>query len=115
MIEMADGKLWTHRDHFGNDIYLTDERWAHIVAPDNHPEVEPYLEQVAETVRLGRRRQDAYDPNSYQYYRPFADLPDDNSHLVVCVRFRWHTDRDGSVQEEKFVTTAYLQFFWEER
>jgi hypothetical protein len=26
---MPDGKLWTHRDRFGNEIYLTRERWAH--------------------------------------------------------------------------------------
>ncbi len=106
---MSGGKLWTRRDRFGNDIYLTHERWAHIVAPDNHPEVAPFFEYIAETIRLGRRRQDPYDPNGYQYYRAFPDLPDDNTHLVVCVRFRWHTDEDGAVRTEKFVTTAYLQ------
>ena len=57
--------------------------------------------------------QDAYGPNSYQYYRSFADLPDDNTHLVVCVCFRWRTDPDRTVREEKFVTTAYFQCFEE--
>jgi hypothetical protein len=28
---MSDGKLWTERDRFGNDIYLTRERWTHII------------------------------------------------------------------------------------
>jgi len=28
---MPDGKLWTQRDRFGNDIYVTRERWAHII------------------------------------------------------------------------------------
>ena len=110
---MPGGKLWTQRDRFGNEIYLTRERWNHIIDPDNHPEVEPYLNHLKETIRRGRRRQDVYDPNSYQYYRAFADLPDDNTHLVVCARFRWHTDPDGTVREEKFVTTAYLQCFQE--
>ena len=108
---MPGGKLWTERDRFGNEIYLTRERWAHIIDPDNHPEVERYLEHVAETIRLGRRQQDPYDPNGYRYYKPFANLPDDNTHLVVCVRFRWPTHPDGTVREEKFITTAYFQAF----
>ncbi len=47
---MPDGKLWTQRDRFGNDIYLTYERWRHIIDPDNHPEVEPYLDRVREAI-----------------------------------------------------------------
>jgi hypothetical protein len=107
------GRLWTQRDRFGNEIYLTHERWAHITEPDNHPEVEPLFDYVAAPIRVGHRRQDPYDPNGYQYYRAFSDLPDDNTHLVVCVRFRWPTDPNGTVREEKFVTTAYLQSFKE--
>lgn len=110
---MVGGKLWIQRDRFGNDIYLTRERWEHITEPDNHLEVEPYCDYVKETIRLGRRRQDVFDPNSYQYYRPFPNLPDGNTHLIVCVRFRWHTEPDGVVRTEKFVTTAYFQFFEE--
>jgi hypothetical protein len=106
---MSHSKLWTHRDRFGNDIYLTHERWQHIIDPDNHPEVAPYLAYLAETICSGRRHQDPYDPHGYRYYRAFPDLPDGNTHLVVCVRFRWRTLPDGTVQEEKFVTTAYVQ------
>lgn len=110
---MPDGKMWTQRDRFGNEIYLTHERWAHIVNPDNHPEVESYFSYLKETIRLGRRRQDPYDPNGYQYYRSFPDLPSDNTHVVVCVRFRWFNAPDGTVREEKFVATAYFQSFRE--
>jgi hypothetical protein len=113
MAIMATGKLWTQRDRFGNDIYLTRERWAHIIDPDNHPEVEPFFAYLKETIRLGHRRQDPYDQNSYRYYRAFADLPDDQTHVVVCVRFRWTTGSRGSMRPEKFVTTAYLQAFEE--
>lgn len=108
---MANGKMWTQRDRFGNDIYLTHERWRHIIDHDNHPEVELYFDYVRETIRLGRRRQDPYDPRGYKYYRAFPDLPDDNTHMVVCVRFRWVIEADGTVHEEKFVTTAYMQSF----
>lgn len=30
--------MWTQCDRFGNDIYLTHERWQHIIDPDNHPD-----------------------------------------------------------------------------
>lgn len=108
---MPGGKLWVQRDHFGNEIYLAQERWQHIIDADNHPEVEPYFDYVAETIRRGRRRQDPYDSKGYRYYLAFPDLPDGNNHLVVCVRFRWSSMPDGTLREEKFVTTAYFQFF----
>lgn len=110
-MKMLSGKAWTVRDRYKNDIYLTWERWTHIIEPDNHPEVEPYFNYIAETVKYGRRRQDLYDANGYQYYQLFVDLPDDNTHIVVYVRFRWSTQANGTLQEEKFVTTAYFQNF----
>ena len=71
---MPDGKLWTVYDRFGNAIYLTAERWRHIIDQDNHAEVAPFPDLVAETVRLGRRLQDPFDPRRYQYYRAFSNL-----------------------------------------
>ncbi len=108
---MTAGKAWTVQDRYGNRIYLTWERWQHIIDPDNHPEVEPYFDYIAMTIQQGRRHQDRYDPNGYQYYQMFLDLPDNNTYLVVCVRFRWSTLADMTLQEEKFVTTAYFQSF----
>jgi len=66
---MPDGKLWTQRDRFGNDIYLTIERWQHITRSDNHPELTPHLELVRETIRLGRRRQESLRSNGLQILR----------------------------------------------
>lgn len=105
------GKIWTQRDRFGNDIYLTCERWDHIIKPDNHPEVEPYGDHLRETIRLGWRKQDPIIPNAYKYYREFDDLPEGMNHLVAVVVFRWATDPNGVVHEEKFIVTAYFQFF----
>lgn len=107
---MTSGKAWTQTDRYGNSIYLTWERWAHIVDPDNHPEVEPYFDLIKETVQEGRRRQDKYDPNAYQYYHSYSGLPGQSTHLIVCVRYRWPANPDGTIREEKFVTTAYFQF-----
>ena len=39
---MKAGKHWTVRDHYGNSIYLTNERWAHIIDPVNHPEMSDF-------------------------------------------------------------------------
>lgn len=39
---MSASIRWTVRDHYGNDIYLTHERWEHIVEPINHPEMSDF-------------------------------------------------------------------------
>lgn len=109
---MLRRKLWTEVDRFGNEIYLTGERWAHIVNPDNHPEIEPYFQHIRETIRRGRRKQDAFDPRSWGYSHPFPDLPLDYTHVIVAVRFRRVTEPGGTEREEKFVKTAYFQSRW---
>jgi len=38
---------------------------AHIIVPDNHPELEGCFDYVRQTIYLGHRRQDQYDPNSH--------------------------------------------------
>lgn len=45
---MVGGKRWTVHNHYGNDIYLTNERWKHIVEPINHPEMSAYEEHLSE-------------------------------------------------------------------
>jgi len=54
---MTTGKRWVVRDRYGNGIYLTDERWKHIVEPMNHPEMSAYEEHLKETLsQLIRKR-----------------------------------------------------------
>jgi hypothetical protein len=53
---MAAGRRWTVRDRYQNDIYLTQERWEHIIDPINHPEMSAYEEQLQDTIRSGQRR-----------------------------------------------------------
>ena len=53
---MTVGRRWVVRDGYGNDIYLTQERWQHIVAPMGHPEMSDYEEHLKETIRSGRRK-----------------------------------------------------------
>ena len=63
------------------------------------------------SVSEGRTATPLLDLPTLWCYHPFLDLPDKNSHVVVCVRFRWSMAADGSMNEEKFVTTAYFQVF----
>jgi hypothetical protein len=82
-------------DRWGNRITLTDERWQHII--EWHPELEDFLEDVLDTIRKGRRRQDPIDPYKYKYLHPVEELPFGLTHIVVVVR----------IAARKFVLTAY--------
>jgi hypothetical protein len=41
---MNDSRRWIVTDREGNPIYLTEERWQHIIALDNHPEMSEKLQ-----------------------------------------------------------------------
>lgn len=91
-------------DGLGHEIYLTDERWQHIV--DEHPEMEGYENEVVDTLRLGRRFQDSLRPDVFLYHRDYATLPFGNTTVVVIVRFGVHPDG----RPNTFVLTAYQIF-----
>ncbi len=86
---------WSTQDRYGNEIILTDERWQHIV--DGHWELTNLLDEVLETIQLGRRKQTANDPSKFQYSKRFSDLPYGYTHILVIVR----------LVPNKFVITAY--------
>ncbi|MBI2434822.1 MAG: hypothetical protein HYV26_18355 [Candidatus Hydrogenedentes bacterium] len=104
---MTEGKRWTVRDRFGNAVYLTHERWQHIIEPINHPEMADFEEHLAETVRSGKRRQDPFHPRKYRYVQSFKDLVGDNTHLVAMVLFRAAESPKEKLLTEGFVVTAY--------
>jgi len=58
---------WTVQDRYGNNIYLTEERWIHIKDNDNHPEMTDCEDQLVETLRFGKRKQDSLNPNKFRY------------------------------------------------
>jgi len=62
---------WVTRDRYGNIIYFTEERWQHIL--EARPELEPLLDKFLETIRTGRRKQDALIPNEYYYFKRFDE------------------------------------------
>jgi len=101
-------RKWTVRDRYGNEIYLTEERWQHIL--DSRPELGPHFEKFLETLRTGRRRQDPLIPNKYRYYKGFDELLPDNNHLVVVVVFRTQIDRHGEYVSNNFVVTGWANY-----
>jgi hypothetical protein len=101
----AQGRRWAVQDRDGNEIYLTEERWAHIT--ERHPEMLPHEDPLRETIRSGQRRQDALNPQKFRYSKEFSGLSEANTHVVAIVLFRFAEDEDGRPRPNNYVTTAY--------
>jgi len=95
---------WTVRDRDGRPIYLTEERWQHIV--ERHDELSHHLQDVLDTIRYGRRRQDPLNPQVYHYYRMCESLPHDFIGIEVIVVFRFTTEH-GQTVSNNFVVSAW--------
>lgn len=107
---MADsGKRWKVYDREGNPIYLTEERWQHIIAGENHPEIANYEGHLKVTVEKGRRRQEPLNPRKYRYAHPFDDLPEDFNHVVAIALFGYDIDEQGKIASNNFIATAFLK------
>jgi len=81
------GKRWAVNDREDNPIYLTEERWKHIIDSENHPEMADYEEHSKTTIQKGRRKQEPLNPRKYRYSQPFDDLPDGSNHVVAIALF----------------------------
>jgi hypothetical protein len=101
------GERWSVCDRHGNTIYLTEERWEHIVDPINHPEMLGYEEELKETIKTGIRRQDVLNPQKYRYSESFDNLVEDNTHIIAIVLFRFREDVAGKPEANNYVVTAY--------
>ena len=102
------GKRWTVEDRDGNPIYLTEERWQHIVEADNHPEMADYEDHLKATIQQGRRRQEPLNPRKYRYVQPFDDLPPGFNHVVGIVLFGFDVNAQGETVPNNFIATAFL-------
>jgi hypothetical protein len=103
---MSPGRRWSVQDIQGNPVYLTEERWEHIV--EGHPEMAEHEHQLREAVRLGVRSQDSLNPQKFRYLRGFRGLWGDNTHLEAVVLFRFEED-EGRLVANNYVVTAYLK------
>lgn len=98
---------WTVNDHFGNVIYLTHERWNHIVEPINHPEMIDFEGHLKKAIRSGMRKQDSLNPQKYRYVKAFEDLPEGNTHIVAIVLFRFKESEKHEPITNNYIVTAY--------
>jgi hypothetical protein len=104
---LPDDKRWTVYDHFGNSVYLTDERWQHIIDPINHPEMVGFEDELKVTIQQGNRKQDSLNPQKYRYTQAFNNLPKDNTHIVAIVLFRLRENETGELVSNNYIVTAY--------
>lgn len=96
---------WFARDKRGREIYLSAERWQHIV--DRHPYMQGHRDDVLTTVKRGKRKQQPRDPQAYIYYHPCQTLPPPFTGIQVVVVFRLNWQENGEVHPNNFVVTAW--------
>jgi hypothetical protein len=106
---MTFGKRWTVCDRYNNEVYLTHERWEHIIDPINHPEMSTCEDYLQDTIRTGNRRQDALNPQKYRYVKVFEALAAENTHLVAIVLCRFSEGQGGIPVPNNYIVTAYQQ------
>jgi hypothetical protein len=87
------------QDRFGNTIYLTDERWNHIVKA--HRQMNGHRAEVLSAIRSGKRRQDRTILEKF-FYKKSVRFLSQFSAIEVVVLFRRQKD-----QPNNFVVTAY--------
>ncbi|MEP6895984.1 MAG: hypothetical protein ABI986_10290 [Chloroflexota bacterium] len=104
---MTEPIRWTIQDRYGNSIYLTEERWEHIIESINHPEMEEYEMELKETVKTETRKQDSLNPQKFRYSKEFDNLPADNTHIVAIVLFGARASEIGEIISNNFIVTAY--------
>lgn len=88
------------QDRYGNTIYLTDERWNHIV--ERHSEFKDHKGEVVGAIRSGKRKQDSLHPDIFYYVRAIRHIPSEHTHIKVVVAFRMTSERPNN-----FVVTAF--------
>ena len=59
-------------DNSGNQIYLTDERWQHII--ENHEEMHGLRDRALDVLKSGHHKQDPLDPSKSKYSKRYDDL-----------------------------------------
>jgi hypothetical protein len=109
MIMTESGRRWQVKDRQGNEIYLTQERWGHIIYATNHPEIEDFEDYLKQALKRGQRKQEPLNPRKYRYVEFFDDLPEQMNTIVVIVMFDFDVDPSGQTSPNNYVTTAFFK------
>lgn len=98
-------RKWLVCNHRGREIYLTEERWNHIIS--RHGELRDHLDDVLDTVRQGRRQQQSHDPQTYVYRFPCETLPLPFNGILVVVTFRFEHQEHDEIRPNNFIVSAW--------
>lgn len=88
------------QDKYGNVIYLTDERWEHIV--ERHPVLKDHKEKVLSVVRSSDHSRHDVKWNVFLYRKAFVEVSPLHTHIEVAVVFDTKLG-----QPNNFIVTAY--------
>jgi len=103
---------WTVHDRYGNEIYLTEERWLYILR--YHPQLDGLLDELLDALRKGRRRQQPEDPSGYKYDQYCVALPSAYNPIVAVVKCTTQVQVDGTFAPNNFVITAWATYIYRE-
>lgn len=78
-----------------------------ITQPLNHPEMLAYESHLKVTIQSGQRKQDSLNPHKYRYVKEFADLTEDNTHIIAIILFRFSEAEGGKSVPNNYIVTAY--------
>jgi hypothetical protein len=108
MVDLQHRPIWEVHDRYGHRLYMTAERWQHVLK--QRPWLAEHLDDVLETLRHGRRKQDPMDSTKYKYSRQWEALFPEYNHLVAVVRFGEAVDPQGRSVPNNYVVTAWAVF-----
>ena len=97
-------RKWVVYDRESREIYLTEEQWEHIIS--RHGELRNHLEDVLNTIRLGKRKQQSQDPQAYVYHWQCETLRYPFNGIIVAVVFRFEPS-NGHDRSNNFIVTAW--------
>lgn len=98
-------RQWVVTDSAGREIYLTEERWQHIIS--GHGELRTHLEDVLNTIQRGKRQQQRKNPQAYVYRLACSTLRPPYNGIMVSVVFRFATSEKAGMIANNFVITAW--------
>lgn len=91
-------------DKWGNTIYLTDERWQHIIA--RHPEMIGRRKQLLMTLQAGERIENPIGSKKFNYWKRFRNLRPGKTKIRAIVQFELKRTKN-LIEPNNFVVTAY--------
>lgn len=100
---------WDVRDRYGNQIYITQERWNHAL--EKRPWLADYFDDVLDTLQYGRRQQDPLNLYKYKYYWPCTRLEPEFTHMIAVVLFR-ETTTNGHAMPNNYVVNVWAAYIY---